>query len=91
MTELITIWWVWLAAAILLAILEIFAPGFIFLGFAIGAGIVGIAMLGPLGLLGPAPIVLIFAILSLAAWLALRQFFASPKGQVTTFDNDVND
>jgi hypothetical protein len=36
-TVLWHLWWVWLAAALGLAILEILVPGFIFLGFAVGA------------------------------------------------------
>ena len=34
---------------------------------------------------------LVFAVLSLAAWLILRRVFALPKGQVKTFDTDIND
>jgi len=30
-------WWVWTVAGVALAVLEILAPGYIFLGFAIGA------------------------------------------------------
>jgi hypothetical protein len=47
-----SLWWVWLVAAILLAILEVVAPAQIFLGFAIGAAGVGLALL--LGIPGPA-------------------------------------
>ncbi|MDO6727385.1 MAG: NfeD family protein [Cognatishimia sp.] len=91
MADLITTWWLWLAAALILGILEMVLPGFIFLGFAIGAALVGLAMLGPLTLLSPSAIFLIFAILSLASWLVLRRIFSLPKGQVKTFDHDIND
>lgn len=91
MAALLTTWWVWLAAALVLGILEMLIPGFIFLGFAIGAAVVGIALLGPLGLLSVPAILLIFAVISLAAWLGLRKYFALPKGQVKTFDHDIND
>ena len=91
MDALLTTWWAWLAAALVLGILEMLIPGFIFLGFAIGAAVVGIALLGPLGLLSIPAILLIFAVVSLAAWLGLRKFFALPKGQVKTFDHDIND
>ncbi len=91
MEALLTTWWVWLAAALVLGILEMLIPGFIFLGFAIGAAVVGLALLGPLGLLSLPAILLIFAIASLVAWLALRRYFALPKGQVKTFDHDIND
>lgn len=91
MGDLISIWWAWLAAALVLGILEMLAPGFIFLGFAIGAAVVGLALLGPLSLLSPAPLLLIFAVISLIAWLILRKVFQSPKGSVKTFDHDIND
>lgn len=91
MDALLTTWWVWLAAALVLGILEMLVPGFIFLGFAIGAAVVGLALLGPLGLLSLPAILLVFAVVSLIAWLGLRKYFALPKGQVKTFDHDIND
>ncbi len=91
MAELMTTWWVWLAAALVLAILEVLAPGFVFLGFAIAAAVVGLALLGPLQFLTVPMLLLIFAAISLVAWLLLRRFFALPKGQVKTFNHDIND
>ena len=58
-------WWIWLAAALVLAILEVVLPGFIFLGFALGAAITGILLLIP-GINPVLPVlILIFAALSL--------------------------
>lgn len=91
MADLMTTWWVWLAAALMLAILEVLAPGFIFLGFAIAAAVVGLALLGPLQLLSVPMLLLIFAAISLVSWLILRRLFALPKGQVKTFKHDIND
>ncbi len=91
MMEWVTVWWVWLAGALVLGILEVLAPGFVFLGFAIGAGLVGLMLLGPIAFLTPEVILLIFAALSLVAWLVLRKVFALPHGQVKTFDRDIND
>nr|WP_321365234.1 hypothetical protein [uncultured Celeribacter sp.] len=84
-------WWVWAVAAIALMGLEVLAPGFIFLGFGVGAGIV--ALLLALGLFGSniAVILLIFAVLSLMAWLAMRRVFGLRKGQVKVWDKDIND
>ncbi|MBQ4823646.1 hypothetical protein J4729_03650 [Leisingera sp. HS039] len=84
------LWWVWGAAALVLAILEVLVPGFVFLGFAIGAAAVSLLLLAGAGLSLP-PLLLIFAVLSLAAWLVMRRFFALPKGQVKTFNHDIND
>ncbi|MCI2399812.1 hypothetical protein [Aliiroseovarius subalbicans] len=84
------IWWVWVAGALVLAILEIFAPGFIFLGFAIGAAVVGGLMALGLGLTLPWLLVG-FAVVSLIAWIVMRQAFGVRKGQVKTWDTDINE
>ncbi|HHB81231.1 MAG TPA: hypothetical protein ENK83_05735 [Aliiroseovarius sp.] len=86
------VWWFWAATALALAILEMLAPGFIFLGFAIGA--LGLAALLGLGLVvGLAWLLVIGAVFSLAAWLALRAIFGVPGNQVRTYsrDEDIND
>ncbi len=90
MGALWSLWWVWCVIALGLAIIEILLPGFVFLGFAIGAAAVAVILLTPLSLTLPV-LLLVFAVLSLAAWLILRRVFALPKGQVKTFDTDIND
>jgi membrane protein implicated in regulation of membrane protease activity len=84
-------WWAWIVLGFALGVLEVLAPGYIFLGFAIGAVLTG-ALVGfgmaPAGL--PA-LVLIFAIASVLAWLALRRFVGVRKGQVKIWDRDIND
>ena len=84
-------WWIWLAAALALGILEIVLPGFIFLGFAIGAAIAGLLLVIPGFAPGLPVLLLVFAVLSLVAWLILRRMFALPHGQVKTFHHDIND
>ena len=88
---MLSLWWVWGAAALVLGILEVLVPGFVFLGFAIGAFLVTMLLLN-LGLVLSLPLLLlIFTALSLVAWLILRQVFALPRGQVKRFHDDVND
>ncbi len=84
-------WWLWAAAALLLAIIEVLAPGFVFLGFAIGAAAVALILLNTGMSVSLPMMLLIFAALSLVAWLLMRRFFARPQGQVKTFDHDIND
>lgn len=90
------VWWVWAAGALVLAIVEVLAPGFLFLGFAIGAGIV--ALLLAFGGPGAAVIttslpalLVVFAVVSIVAWIVLRKAVGVQKGQVKTFDHDIND
>ena len=84
------LWWVWMAGAVALGILEIFAPGFLFLGFAVGAGLTGILL--ALGLSPSLPwLLLIFAVVSLVSWLALRRILGVRKGQVKIWDRDINE
>lgn len=85
------LWWAWGAAALILAILEVLAPGFIFLGFAIGAAAVAVILWFPVLTLTLPQLVLAFAAFSLVAWLILRKVFARPEGQVKVIHKDVND
>ncbi len=89
-------WWVWGAAAIVLAIGEVLLPSFVLLGFGIGAGLIALVLLvgGPLAVMiaGTVPAILLtFAVMSLIAWLALRRLVGVQRGQVKTFDDDIND
>ncbi len=86
-----TTWWVWIVAGFALGVLEVIVPGFIFLGFAIGAVITG-ALIG-IGVLGGSlPVaILVFALASLAAWWGLRQVLGRHEGQVKLWHKDVND
>ena len=91
-----TSWIFWMIAALVLAILEVLAPAFIFLGFAIGAAIVGLLLLvgGPFvaAMTASLPVtILVFAILSLISWLVLRQILGVRKGQVKVWDKDINE
>jgi len=84
------VWWVWMVMGFALGVLEVLAPGFIFLGFAIGA--VATGLLVAIGVTGSLPLLLlIFAVLSLVAWLILKRVFGRVNGQVKLWDRDVND
>ncbi|MDB5658598.1 MAG: hypothetical protein JWS10_1213 [Cypionkella sp.] len=84
------VWWVWIAGGFALGVAEVLLPGFIFLGFALGAVLTGI-LLG-IGLSVSLPLLLlIFALLSLASWIGLRATLGAQKGQVKLWDKDIND
>ncbi|MFD1880562.1 hypothetical protein [Paracoccus pacificus] len=83
--------WLWLIAALVLALLEIVVPGFLFLGIAIGTGIIGLLMvLGAWTASIPVSLV-VCAILSGVAWFALRRWVGVRKGQVRIWHRDIND
>ena len=87
------VWWVWIVGALALAFLEVLAPAQVFLGFAAGAAVTGLALLiGVPGLSGSLPAtLLLFAILSLIAWIVIRRAVGIRKGQVKVWDRDINE
>ncbi|MEN8893490.1 NfeD family protein [Planktotalea arctica] len=88
-----TSWVFWMIAAVGLAILEVVLPSFIFLGFAIGAALVGLILLfgGTAVSLSVPMTFLVFAVVSLISWILLRQLLGVHKGQVKVWDKDIND
>ena len=90
MEALAATWWAWVILGFALGVLEIMVPGFIFLGFAIGAVLTGILV--GIGIPAGVPaLVLIFAVVSIAAWLVLRRTMGVREGQVKIWDRDIND
>ncbi|MBM1814511.1 NfeD family protein [Pseudosulfitobacter pseudonitzschiae] len=91
MAGLVGIWWVWLAVAIALGVVEVLLPVFIFLGFALGA----LAMAAIVGLVTPAigvaPAMALFAGLSLLAWIVLRLAFRRQSSGARRVMHDIND
>lgn len=90
------LWWVWISAGVLMGIVEVFIPGFFFLGFSAGAVITGLVLLagGPFAAwLGSSlPLTLLFfALLSLISWIVLRRIAGVRKGQLKIWDRDINE
>jgi len=86
-----TEWWVWMSGALVLATLEVLIPGYIFLGFAIGAAVMGVLILVGISATGLAVTLVIFAALSLVSYIAMRKIFGLQTGQVKIWDTDIND
>lgn len=83
-------WWIWIAGGIALGVLELLAPGYIFLGFAVGAVLTG--GLVAVGIPGNLPLALvIFAALSLIAWATTRRILGRRAGDVKIIRHDIND
>ena len=85
------LWWVWVVAGMVLAIVEVIVPGYIFAGFAIAAvltgGLIWLEVLGG----NLAVMLAVFAVVSLGAWAGLRALFGKNLGEVKRWDRDIND
>lgn len=89
-------WWVWAVLAAILAAIEALAPGWVFLGLALGAGALALTLLigGPLAAAAAASVpltLLAFAALSLVGWALLRRIFGARRGDVKIWERDVNE
>jgi membrane protein implicated in regulation of membrane protease activity len=84
-------WWAWLAAAMLLAILEVLAPVFVFIGLAVGAAVVGVMLVAGIGFGGSlAWLLVVFAAVSLVATLVFRRVLGRGHDETKTFEEDIN-
>ena len=88
-----SLWWIWMVGALALAILEVLAPAQIFIGFAVGAAGVSLGLLvGIPGMATSLPFTLVvFGVLSLVAWIAIRRMVGIREGQVKVWDRDINE
>jgi inner membrane protein len=86
-----SVWWVWIVAGFALGVLEVLAPGFIFLGFAVGALATGVLIGFGIPTDSLPLLLLVFAVLSVLAWLGLRQAFGVPGKNKRAWDKDIND
>ena len=84
-------WWVWVAGGFALGVLEVLAPGYIFLGFASGSVMTGVLI--AIGILGGSlpKLLVVFALLSLVSWLGVRKIAGVRAKQVKVWDRDIND
>ncbi|MFM2365733.1 MAG: hypothetical protein RIR95_340 [Pseudomonadota bacterium] len=84
-------WWVWIVGGFALGVLEVLVPGYVFLGFALGAVFTGVLIgLGVLSASAPF-LLLVFALASLGAWIVLNKTLGMQKGQVKVWDKDINE
>lgn len=85
------VWWLWLVAGFAIGIIEVLVPGYIFLGFAVGALAVGVLLWLGLLAVGLSAQLAIFALVSLVAWFVLRATFPGQRGAVKRWERDIND
>lgn len=83
--------WLWIIAALILALLEIALPGWFFLGIAVAVGVMGLALLAGLWTGGMPVALVVTAVLSGVIWLLLRRIFGTSRGEVRIWTRDIND
>ncbi len=90
MAAYLTLWWVWICIALALGVVELLAPGFIFLGFAIGAMVMA-AVVSLFAISNVPALLALFAILSLVAWVVLRAAFRRQSSGARIVTRDINE
>lgn len=90
MEGLLHIWWAWLSAALVLALIELMVPASVFLGFALGAlamtAVVGFGLIS-----NTSALLAVFAALSLVAWIALKLVFKGQSSGARIVKRDINE
>ena len=88
-----TSWVFWFAAGTILLVLEVLVPTFLALGFGIGAWIVSalIYLILPTDMLSLPIVLVIWAVLSTCAWIALRAVFRNKHSGNKAPDGDINE
>lgn len=90
MVPYLSLWWVWICIGLALGVIELLAPGFIFLGFAIGA-LVMAAVVGLFTGISTPALLALFAVLSLIAWILLRMIFRTQSSGARIVTRDINE
>lgn len=83
--------WLWLIAAFVLAGIELFIPGWVFMGLAAAVGLMGLLLISGWWTAGLPVTLVVTAILSALVWLLLRRLVGVNKGQVRIWDRDINE
>ncbi|WP_298862673.1 hypothetical protein [uncultured Sulfitobacter sp.] len=89
-TSLLHIWWVWLSAALALALIELILPTSIFLGFALGA-LVMTGVVAFTAITNTSALLALFAGLSLIAWIVLKLAFKNQSSGARVVTRDINE
>ena len=83
--------WLWIIAALVLALIELMLPGYIFMGVALATALMGVALLAGLWT-GSLPAALVVtAILSGVIWLALSRMRGVDRSETRIWHRDIND
>ena len=83
--------WIWVAGGIVLGLLEMLLPGFVLLGFAVGAVLVGLILWTGLIVLSLPMMLLTAALAAAVTWFIARRLAGVRAGQTRIWDRDINE
>lgn len=83
--------WLWVIAGLVVALIELALPGYVFLGTAIALVVMGLMLLTGIWGVGLPGTLIVAAVLSFVAWQGLRRWMGVQHGQVRIWRRDIND
>ena len=83
--------WLWVIAALLLALIEMILPGHVFVGMAGAVAVMGVLLLSGLWTAGLPAALVLTAVLSGVIWLALSRMRGVDRSQTRIWHRDIND
>lgn len=83
--------WLWIIAALLLALVEMTLPGYVFMGMAAAVAVMGALLLSGLWTAGLPAALVLTAVLSGLIWLALSRMRGVDRSATRIWHRDIND
>ncbi|WP_231565672.1 pectate lyase [Paracoccus sanguinis] len=83
--------WLWIIAALLLALIEMILPGYVFLGLAAAVGVMGVVLLAGLWDWGLPAALVVTAVLSGVAWFGFSRMAGVDRSRTRIWHRDIND
>lgn len=83
--------WLWISAGLVVALIELLLPGYLFIGTALALVAMGGLLLAGLWTGGLAGALVVTGLLSIIAWVLLRRLMGVQRDQVRIWDRDIND
>ena len=83
--------WLWIIAALVLALIELMLPGYVFMGVAVAAALMGVALLAGIWTGGLPVALVVTAVLSGVIWLVLSRMRGVDRSETRIWRRDIND
>lgn len=83
--------WLWILAALLLALVELILPGYVFMGMAGAVAVMGLLLLAGIWTGGLPMALVLTALLSGVIWLVLSRLRGVDRSATRIWRDDIND